>query len=148
MKIQRGEGGFTLIELGVVMALVAIMALFVAPAIGNWLDNFRIRQGAKDIVSNLQMAKMKAISTRLQHRVVFNVANETYQLWRNDGGWVTEGSELTVPRGVDIDNTNFTNDTVTFDPDGTSINGTIQIDNQEGKTFDIIVYYTGRIRIE
>ena len=72
MKIQRGEGGFTLIELAVVMALVAIMALFVAPAIGEWLDNFHIRQAGREMSSDLQFAKMKAISTGSNCSVVFN----------------------------------------------------------------------------
>ena len=72
MKIQRGEGGVTLIELAVVMALVGIMALFVAPAIGEWLDNFRIRQAGREMSSDLQFAKMKAISTGSNCSVVFN----------------------------------------------------------------------------
>ena len=149
MKMQRGEGGFTLIELGIVMAMVGIMALFVAPAIGQWIDNFRIRQAVRDISSTLQQAKMKSISSRLQYRVVFNVGNETYQLWRNDAGWVTEGNPNTVPRGVDIDNTGFTSDTVMFNPNGTSSeNGTITIDNEKGKQYQVNVNTVGRISIQ
>jgi prepilin-type N-terminal cleavage/methylation domain-containing protein len=63
--MQRGKRGVTLIELAVVMAIVAVMALFLAPAIGEWSDNFRIRQTAREIVSNLQFAKIRAISSSL-----------------------------------------------------------------------------------
>jgi len=151
MAIRRGEGGVTLIELAVVMAIVGIMALFMAPAIGEWLDNYRIRQTAREISSTLQLAKMRAISSRLQYRVVFNVANETYQLWRNDpdSGWVTEGNANTVPRSVDIDNTDFTSDTVLFSPNGTSsANGTITIDNEKGKQYQVNINTVGRINIQ
>jgi type IV fimbrial biogenesis protein FimT len=72
VKMQRGEGGVTLIELAVVMAIVAIMALFLAPAIGEWVDNFRIRQAAREMSSDLQFAKMKAISMGRNCAVVFN----------------------------------------------------------------------------
>lgn len=148
-QMKRGEGGVTIIEVAVVMAIVAIMALFVAPAIGQWLDNFRIRQAARDISSTLQQAKMKAISSRLQYRVVFNVGNETYQLWKNDSGWVTEGNANTVPRGVDIDNTGFTSDTVLFNPNGTSSeNGTITIDNEKGQQYQVNINTVGRISIQ
>ena len=148
---RRGEQGVTLIEIAVVLAIVAIMALFMAPAIGEWLDNFRIRQTARDISSTLQQAKMKAISSRLQYRVVFDVDNETYQLWKNDevSGWVTEGDPNTVPRGVDIDNTGFTGHTVLFNSNGTSSeNGSITIDNEKGKQYQVNVNTVGRVSMQ
>jgi len=69
---KLGKGGITLIELAVVMAIVAIMAVFMAPAIGEWLDNFRIRQAAREVSSDLQFAKMKAISTGRFCTTLFN----------------------------------------------------------------------------
>jgi prepilin-type N-terminal cleavage/methylation domain-containing protein len=72
MKRKRGEGGVTLIELAVVLAIIAIMALFVAPAVGEWFDNFRIRQAGREMSSDLQFAKMKAISMGRNCSVVFN----------------------------------------------------------------------------
>jgi prepilin-type N-terminal cleavage/methylation domain-containing protein len=80
LRIFGKEKGVTLIELAVVMAIVGIMALFMAPAIGQWLDNFRIRQAAREMSSDLQYAKMKAISTGIRWTVVFNqdVGGTTY----------------------------------------------------------------------
>jgi len=71
-KREKGVTGVTLIELAVVMAIVGIMALFIAPAIGEWLDNYRIRQAARDVSSDLQFAKMKAIGSGVRYTVVFN----------------------------------------------------------------------------
>jgi len=70
--MKRGENGVTLIELAVVMAIIAIMAVFMAPAIGEWLGNFRIRQAAREVSSDLQFAKMKAISTGRFCTILFN----------------------------------------------------------------------------
>jgi prepilin-type N-terminal cleavage/methylation domain-containing protein len=147
--IKRGEGGVTLIELAVVMVIIAIMGVCLAPAIGEWLENFRIRQAARDVASTLQLAKMKAISSRLEYNVVFDVDNKTYQLKRNDpsSGWTSEGAEYSVPRDVGID-TNRANHTFQFNPAGTASTGHITIDNAEGKTYKVFVHYTGRIRIE
>src|SRR4030042_2123566 len=100
--IKRGEGGITLIELVVVMAIVAIMGVCLAPAIGEWLENFRIRQAARDIAANLQFAKMKAISSRMEYRVRFDLATEEYLLEKNSGSWTQDGGVFHVPRGVDI----------------------------------------------
>lgn len=70
--IKRGEGGITLIELAVVIAIIAIMGVCLAPAIGEWLDNFRIRQAARDLASDLQFARIKAISSGRFCTIVFN----------------------------------------------------------------------------
>lgn len=70
--IKRGGRGLTFIELVVVMAIVAIIGLFLAPAIGEWLDNYRIRQAAREVSSDMQFAKMKAISTGRFCTILFN----------------------------------------------------------------------------
>ena len=150
--MKRGESGVTLIELVIVMAIVAIMGLYLSPAIGEWLDNYRIRQAARDIASTLQLAKLKAISKRLEYRVVFNCGDEdTYHIERkNSGSWDTDTEETTktVPNGVDIDSAsfNFGSNKAFFKPDGTCSNGTITIGNDQGKIY-VVVYCTGRIRI-
>jgi general secretion pathway protein H len=137
--MRRGERGVTLIEIAVILAIVGIMALVMAPAIGEWVDNFRIRQSARDISSTLQEAKMKTISTRTQHTVNFYEANNTYQLL--PGGSVTQ-----VSRGVNI--VSGSTASVTFSPDGTSSNGTITLDNEEGKTYNIEINSVGRISMQ
>ena len=71
--MKRGDGGVTLIEIAVVMAIVGIMALFLAPALGEWLENFRIRQAAREVSTDFQFAKMKAISMGRYCTVLFNI---------------------------------------------------------------------------
>jgi general secretion pathway protein H len=146
--IKRGEGGVTLIELVVVMSIITIMGVCLAPSIGEWLENFRIRQAARDIAANLQFAKMKAISSRMEHRICFDLANDTYQLEKKDGGWKQEGDVFHVPRSVDIVSVTYDPPRVKFDPDGTSSSGHIRIVNDQGKIHKVVIYYTGRIRIE
>jgi general secretion pathway protein H len=145
---KRGEYGVTLIELVVVVAIIAAIGLCMAPAIGEWLDDFRLRQAAREIATTLQLAKIRAITSRLEYNVVFDVAEETYQLMRNDPttGWTLEGTECGVQRSVDIE-TNLSGHSCQFNPDGTSSSGTITINNDQGKTHKIVVYRTGRIKI-
>jgi general secretion pathway protein H len=147
MKMKR-EKGVTLIELAVVMAIIAIMGLFMAPAIGEWLDNYRIRQTARDIASTLQLAKMQTISTRTQHSVTFTPAAGTYQI--TPGGSATQ-----VPRGVSIDRTDFTipsNNVIQFNSNGTSsstsLTASIYINNTNGKQYRIRVSPSGNISMQ
>jgi prepilin-type N-terminal cleavage/methylation domain-containing protein len=147
--MKRGERGVTLIELAVVMSIIAIMGVCLAPAIGEWLEDFRIRQAARDIVSNLQFAKMRAISSRMEYRVCFDLTTEEYLLEKNDGGWTQEGGVFHAPRDVDIASaTGFGNPPrIEFNPNGTASSGHITINNDQGKTCKVFVHRTGRIRI-
>jgi len=45
--------GITLIELVVVMVIIAIGAVLLVLNIGAWLPNYRVRSGARDVVSTL-----------------------------------------------------------------------------------------------
>jgi len=47
---QMNRKGVTLIELIVVMVIIAIGAVLLAPNIGAWLPNYRLRSATRDIV--------------------------------------------------------------------------------------------------
>ena len=63
---RRHDKGITLIELVVVMAIIGIMSIFMTPGIGEWVQNYRIKQAARDMASDFQFAKLKAISISRQ----------------------------------------------------------------------------------
>jgi len=137
---DRREKGVTLIELVVVMAIVAILGLFMAPAIGEWVDNFRIKQAARDIASTLQLAKMQTISTRQTHSVNFTLADGTYRI-------TPGGSDSQVSKGVTIVAGSATS--ISFNPNGTSTtSGTVTINNAKGKQYQVSVSTTGRIQMQ
>ena len=105
MKRRRGEGGVTLIEIAVVMAIVAIMALFLAPAIGEWVDNFRIRQAAREMSSDLQFAKMKAISMGRNCAIVFNQGGYAYIIFPDyDNDLVLDSVDVDIDGDGDMEN--------------------------------------------
>lgn len=66
--------GITVIELMVVVAIIGIMGLLMAPAIGEWVENYRIKQAGRQMMSNFQFAKMKAISRGAYCTVTFNIS--------------------------------------------------------------------------
>jgi Tfp pilus assembly protein FimT len=154
---KRGEEGITLIELLVVLFIIAIMSVCLAPSIGEWRENFRVRQTARDIVASLQFAKIRAISSCREYRVVFDANTDTYQLQRGNLSqkstrWDSEESKQVLSK-VDIvkDATGFgtTKGTIQFNPDATSTNGSIFIENAKGKRYRIIIFgTTGRIRMK
>jgi prepilin-type N-terminal cleavage/methylation domain-containing protein len=76
----RGDRGFSLIELLVVVAVIAIMAAVAVPNIARYFRNYQIRAAAQQVASEIQTARAKAINKNVNFGVVFVlVDNVTYR---------------------------------------------------------------------
>jgi general secretion pathway protein H len=147
--------GFTLIELLVVLVILAIAAAAAAPNASRWIESYTIRKASKQLVSDLQLTKLKAISQGVKHRIEFDPANKTYQIKRFNGAtWdpvdiVRSLSDANNPygaNGVAFTDT-FTNNTVTFSPTGTaSPMGSVTLSTANYNRV-VTVILTGRISV-
>jgi Tfp pilus assembly protein FimT len=66
------EGGFTLFELAIIVAIIAALASMAVPAFSVWMPNYKLRSAARDIYSNLQMARLGAVKQNKQWAIVFD----------------------------------------------------------------------------
>jgi prepilin-type N-terminal cleavage/methylation domain-containing protein len=65
------KGGFSLIEVLIVVAVMAVMAVILVPNISSSWEIRKFENAARDIQSTMQRAKMEAVKTKLNHRVMF-----------------------------------------------------------------------------
>ena len=72
--------GFTMVEVLVVMVILTILLGLAIPGFTRWLPNYRLRGAARDLYSNLQLAKAGAIKERSEWAVKFNPGTNTYQV--------------------------------------------------------------------
>ncbi|MDR2249021.1 GspH/FimT family pseudopilin [Acinetobacter sp.] len=66
------QEGFTLVELMVTIAVMAIIAMMAAPTFGDMLVNQNLNRSAEDLVSSINQARMKAVVERRQITVQLN----------------------------------------------------------------------------
>ncbi len=154
----HSKRGVTLIELMVVLAIVAILGLLMAPSIGEWAAGFRLRGAAKDLEDALQLARLKAISTRNQYRVQLNINStggaETVVLQAGPA-WTNDGATITLPTGVNIDHVDpgaIDTGTVnlTFKTDGMNLvttSYTICLENQRNDQYRVTMSQTGVVKM-
>ena len=79
-KHARSVAGFTMIELMITIIIICILLGLAIPGFSRWLPNYRLRGAARDLYSNLQLAKSGAIKDRGEWAIRFTSAT-SYEVW-------------------------------------------------------------------
>ncbi len=112
--IIKDWAGFTLIEMVVAMAILAILAGFAMPVFAKWLPNYRLKSAAREVFSNMQLAKLEAV--KRNQLCEFTITGNTYKLLKQDGSQIKEislddygsGVKFEGPSPGDTTNSPFT----------------------------------------
>lgn len=67
----RTDSGFTIIELMIVLAIVAILAMLAVPSMKTWIANSKVRTVAESLQNDLRAAQAEAIKRSRQVMFVF-----------------------------------------------------------------------------
>jgi len=145
-----------MVELMIVIAVIAILTAIAVPNIINSLPNYRLKAAARDLYSNMQQAKMKAIKENKDWAIVFDSANNRYYICSDkgaDNSWSATGDNsitttinlLNYKNGIgyghgsatsavgssfESDNITYNSNVVVFNPRGSSNAGYVYIDHQ------------------
>jgi type II secretion system protein H len=139
--------GFTIIELLIIVAILAILAAISVPNIYSWLPTYRLNIVARQIASDLQQARLLAVSQNQNVTVDFTDGVPIiYQIIARK----TIIRDLTEYSSTSKGITQFSSTTdPIFTPLGTAIAGiSITIKNSRNETKTITVNTGGRIKIE
>jgi prepilin-type N-terminal cleavage/methylation domain-containing protein len=141
------QAGFTLLE---VMAVVGVIAVLLAVALPNLLailDGLRLSDGARQLASELQLARMKAISQHTKYRISFgSYPATTYSLEKHDGTvFALESGPVALPDGITV--TTVSPSVSEFQSGGTvNTTSTITLSNGSASK-QIEVNLIGRVKI-
>ena len=148
---MKKAGGFSLFELLVVLAIVAVVSVIVAPNIISWRSSAHLRGAAGNLKGDLELSKAKAIRERSPVTVTFLATHYQVTFTDKDGNLKTLRNRK-LPGGVrvDLDSTSFGSmgEKTRFNGRGLPQAGSAVLINKKGQQKTIIVSPLGRIRIQ
>jgi type IV fimbrial biogenesis protein FimT len=93
------EDGFSLIELLIVVALVAVLAGVAVPQMAGAMTRYALINASQQVVSTIRAARVQAVGKNRVSRVRFNFpAARQYQVFDSAGAAL--GSAQTLPNGA------------------------------------------------
>jgi prepilin-type N-terminal cleavage/methylation domain-containing protein len=95
--------GFTLIELIVVLAVVAVAMAFVLPSVGRGTETLRLRSEAKRVAALVREARLQAVSQHRATRVALDRASNTVTLTVGDSERPHRTVELPAGMKITVD---------------------------------------------
>jgi type II secretion system protein H len=155
------EKGFTMVEIIVVIAIMAIMMAISVPSFVDWRKNANYRKTANEITSIMREARSLAVSKGLQHQVVFNPTSKCYQLQSYNiatNSFNTASQTSCAPPDVtlrdSLDGTSTAVMTVIFKTNGTATisggpeaptSGNVSVNDSGTQKYLVTVMQTGRV---
>lgn len=136
-----GEGsGFTVMELCVVIGMAMLLMGIAVPSFLSWLPTFRLSAAARQVATDLQVARMRAVAQNTSNTVTFTASDGTYTFTLG-----TDSRDLDVLYpGITIVSVDFNPQ---FTPRGTANAVKIRLSNGSAQKW-VCVKTVGRVSIQ
>ena len=142
---KNREGGFTLIEIMIAVAIVGIMSALAVPNFREWLARYDLKQSMSEIAGDMSLAKLVAMNRNRQATVTIQMAGSSVQVSGISGGREIFGTR-TLPSRINALPGGTA--TVNFSSMGLSTvtaAQTIQIQNDRGLIYSLSVLPSGKV---
>ncbi len=141
------RGGFTLLELLVVLSIAAVMIAVVPPLISSALPGARLKATAREMAAGLRVARTRALTRRAETSLLFDLDRRRY-------GLAGQPLRHRIPEGIEVKLLTAESELqggrrggIRFFPEGGSTGGRVTLTSGRRALGVDVDWLTGRIRI-
>lgn len=143
----RANGGFTLVELLVVLVIAALALALVGTSISRSISGAEMRTAARKVSASLRYTRTSAILSKSEQLFTVDTENRTYKAGGADA--------ITLPKGMEVElntaRSELTSEfvgNIRFYPDGGSTGGNVRLE-ANGRVYQVnVAWLTGAASIE
>jgi prepilin-type N-terminal cleavage/methylation domain-containing protein len=151
----KRQSGFSLIELMIAMAILAVISTIAVFSWNRYVTNTNLRTAARELEADFFLIKERAVSERVQYRITLNVGANSYTIEQGTAtgspfSVMQTKSPATFSSGISLLDTNFGSGQITFQPRGTLATGTgnVRLKNSRNSIATITINITGRTYVQ
>jgi prepilin-type N-terminal cleavage/methylation domain-containing protein len=100
MKINKNRAGFTVIELMAAIGISGVLMIIAMPFFTKTLPGLRLTDAARQVATDLQQVRMRAIAQSIPHQISFST--NTYVVQRCSGSCANDGGNMALPEGITV----------------------------------------------
>ncbi len=141
-NFHQNNGGFTLVELLAAIGVASILMAIAIPSFLSTLPRLRLTDAARQVATDLQQTRMKAIAQNIPYQISFSTT--TYVIQKCNGACTNDGGNIPLPDGIAV----AASTVPQFQPRGTAASdATITLSNGSAST-RVCVKTVGRVSIQ
>jgi len=147
--VRGGQRGVTLIEILIIVTLLVVVAGVAMPWFLGVIEAYRLRVAAWELAGDLRLARQKAVTTQVRHRICFSGCDSPvpaggYLLEREGAPWELYVVRADLPDGVAISDN--AGGKFTFEARGEVNGGRTTLENGGG-TYQVKTAPSGRVLV-
>ena len=144
----RFQGGFTLLEILVVLVIATFLFTLIPPLFSGALPGVRLKGTARDLVVVLRDTRSQAIISNSEQTLHLDREKQGYRIGEGKHTTLPEGISLRMQAHADETGLDATQQSIRFFPDGSSSGGQIILQGGSRSFLLDVDWLTGNIRIE
>ena len=146
-NIGKYPGGFTLLELLVVMVIIGLVVTLVPPLFSSAVPGARLKGAARDLAVGLRYARSQAITHNTEMAVRLNLEPPAYTIGGEQPHALPDDVRMTVTSAATENVLPVTQHMLQFYPDGSSTGSRITLSGDHLAYHLDVDWLTGRIGI-
>lgn len=147
--------GFSLIEMMIVIAILAIVLSIAVPNFNKYIHNTNLKTAGRDLAGDIFNTKQTAPAQAVHYKIIFDKNANNYSIIK--GGLnstdpynqtITEKILSSVAGYITIDSTTYNSDQIVFEPRGTTSAGSVTLKNDLGSIITIKTSLMGKVSVQ